>query len=242
MYRDGRALHAAGVRLRNPQATSRDVLEAWMKFNLGFTQTDLIREPSMDPSLVSSLHELRLILQHFIRLGIPYALGGSLASSVHGIDRYTRDGDITVEPFPGKEEALVRSLGPDYYVSLAAVQDAVRRRASFNIINTGTGFKVDVFVCKDQPFELAAMARRAPMSLPDVPEQPVVLHTPEDVILFKLRWYRLGNESSEQQWKDVIGIFRIQGEKLDQAYLDRWAPDLGVTDLLARARKEGGTA
>jgi hypothetical protein len=79
------------------------------------------------------------------------------------------------------------------------------------------------------------------VNLPEAPGQPIVLHTPEDVILFKLRWYRLGNESSDQQWADILGMFKVQAGKLDQAYLDQWALDLGVTDLLHRARQESGT-
>lgn len=239
LYEEARMLHAAGVRLRNPAATRRDIHEAWMTVNLGFTRTDLIREPSMDQP-VSSLREFRTFISVFERLGLPYALGGSMASSVHGIDRYTRDADVTLEPFPGKEAALAGAFGPDYYVSLPAIQEAVRKRSSFNIINTATGFKVDVFVRKDDPFERAAMSRRASLILPDAPDQPVVLYAPEDVILFKFLWYRLGNESSEQQWKDILGVFRAQGGKLDSGYLNHWAAELGVQDLLAKARLESG--
>ena len=74
--------------------------------------------------------------------------------------------------------------------------------------------------------------------LASAPGQPVVLHTPEDVILFKLAWYRLGNQASEQQFKDVLGVLQVQAGRLDDAYLDRWAADLGVADLLQRARQE----
>ena len=101
---------------------------------------------------------------------------------------------------------------------------------------------MDIFVRKDRPFELSAMSRRVPLELPDVPGQPIVLHTPEDVILFKLWWYRLGNEASGQQFKDVLGILQVQAGRLDDAYLDHWAADLGVADLLARVRQESGGA
>jgi hypothetical protein len=237
MYQDARRLHAAGVRLRNPGATRREIHEAWMTVNLGFTLKDKIREPPVDER-ISSLRELREFITVFTSLGIPYALGGSMASSIHGLDRYTRDADVTLEPFAGEEATFVASFGPDVYVSLPAVKEAVRQRSSFNIINTSTGFKVDIFIRKDEPFERSAMERRMAVVLPDLPAQPIVTYSPEDLILFKLRWYRLGNESSEQQWKDVLGIFKAQGDKLDQGYLDRWAPVLKVEDLLARARQE----
>jgi hypothetical protein len=62
--------------------------------------------------------------------------------------------------------------------------------------------------------------------------------TPEDVLLRKLQWFRAGGETSDRQWRDVLGVMRAQGENLDHAYLDLWAPELEVDDLLARARRE----
>ena len=62
--------------------------------------------------------------------------------------------------------------------------------------------------------------------------------TAEDIVLHKLEWYRLGGGVSERQWQDVLGVFRVQGATLDRAYLERWASDLGVADLLARAIRE----
>src|SRR5262249_13488310 len=103
MYRDARLLHAAGVRLRNPMATPRDILVDWLVHAVGFPHTDLIQESFVEPPL-SVLAELRSYLRVLDDLQIPYVLGGSLASSVLGISRNTRDADIAVEPFPGKEE------------------------------------------------------------------------------------------------------------------------------------------
>jgi hypothetical protein len=237
MYQDARILHAAGVLLRHPGASRNDIHRTWMTVNLGFPYPERIAEAAMDQPL-ANLRGVREVIHVFDKLGIPYALGGSLASSIYGIERYTRDGDLTVEPFPGKESQLMAAFGPEYYLSLSALQEALRRRSSFNIINTSTGFKVDVFVRKDDPFEKTAMGRRTALILPDGPEQPIVVHSPEDTILFKLRWYRLGDESSEQQWKDVLNMLKVQAGKLDEPYLDHWAADLKVGDLLARARQE----
>ena len=175
------------------------------------------------------------------RLDIPYAVGGSWASSMLGKMRFTHDADLTAEPFPGKEAELVASFGEDYYVSLSAVEDAVRRRSSFNIIHLPTNFKVDVFVRKDRAFDQSLMARRQARSLPDLPDTSLFVVTPEDIILLKLEWFRLGGEMSERQWNDVLGVFEIQGGRLDQAYLDHWAQVIGVADLLGRARQESAS-
>jgi hypothetical protein len=235
MYDDARALHAAGVRLRNPGATARDVQADWLRVNLGVGLE--VRDSSREGPM-PNLSDLRDVLRVFDNLGIAYALGGSMASSLHGIDRYTRDADLTAEPFPGREGAFAQAFGPDYYLSEPAIRRAIQTRSSFNLINTSTGFKVDVFIRKDEPFEQSAMARRVAVHMPDAPEQPVMLHTAEDVILFKLRWYRLGNEIAQQQWEDVLGVLRVQAGKVDLGYLDEWAPRLGIADLLARARAE----
>jgi hypothetical protein len=64
------------------------------------------------------------------------------------------------------------------------------------------------------------------------------MYTAEDVILFKLRWYRLGWESSEQQWNDILGVLRVQSDRLDVAYMNEWAAHLEVAELLERARGE----
>jgi hypothetical protein len=239
MLRTMHILHGAGVSQRIRAATRRDILEDWFRVQLGLTDLPPIQEPLSERPM-QPLHDLRQVLRAFTALDIPYALGGSMASSIYGIWRSTMDADITAEPFPGREDQLVAAFGQDYYLSLPAVQQAVQQRSSFNIINTCTGFKADVFIRKDRPFDQSAMARRRKIDLPDAPDEPLSLYTPEDVILFKLWWYRLGRESAQHQWDDVRGVLRVQAGKLDQAYLDHWAADLGVNDLLQRARQESG--
>jgi hypothetical protein len=234
-----RFLHAAGARQRIPGARRRDIVEDWLRLQLGLTDLPPIKEPTSERPM-QPLQDLRDVLRVFTALDIPYALGGSMASSIYGVWRSTLDADLTAEPFPGKESAFAAAFGADYYLSLPAIQQAVRQRSSFNIINTSTGFKADVFVRKDRPFEQSAMARRLTVDLPDAPGEPLVLHTAEDMILFKLWWYRLGQESATRQWTDVQGILKVQVDRLDSAYLDHWAVDLGVSDLLERVRRESG--
>jgi hypothetical protein len=171
------------------------------------------------------------------RLQIPYAVGGSWASSLLGKPRLTNDAAMTVEPFLGKESAFCASFGEDY-VSLPMVQDALQRRSSFNIIHWPTGFKVDLFVRQDRSFEVSVLARRH--IYPLAKGQSLTLVSAEDVILLKLEWYRLGGGTSERQLEDVRGVLQVQADKLDQIYLAHWAADLGVSDLLQRARQESG--
>jgi hypothetical protein len=183
---------------------------------------------------------LRRVISALDKFGIAYALGGSMASSIYGVMRTTQDADLMVEPFPGREQALASCFDDRHFVSVAAIQEAIRRRTSFNIIDTTVGFKVDLFVQKDRPFEISAMSRRRPLTLPDCPEQPVFVLSPEDVVVFKLEWYRLGGEVSERQWLDVKNVLKAQAERLDRLYLANWACELGVLDLSAQAITESG--
>jgi hypothetical protein len=237
IYRTARLLHAAGVRSRAPDATREEIRQSWMAATLDDALLQAMEGRPVNGN-DESLPVIREVIAVLTRLGIPYALGGSWASSIQGKMRFTHDADMTVEPFPGREEDLCAAFGEDYYVSLPAVQQAVRDRSSFNIVHTPTTFKVDLFVRKDRPFEQSVMQRRQARFLADAPGQALQFVSPEDIILFKLEWYRLGNETSERQWTDVLGVLEVQAGRLDEAYLDHWAAQLQVADLLSRARQE----
>ena len=97
----------------------------------------------------------------------------------------------------------------------------------------------DVFVVKDRYYDRVALGRtqKAPLEA-ETPASEFYLASPEDVVLNKLEWFRAGDEVSERQWRDVLGVLAVQHEKLDQDYLDEWAGKLGISDLLERARRE----
>jgi hypothetical protein len=239
VIRLGRDLHAAGVTDRNPDASWAEIRDDWVARNYG-----PIPESSRASkgSTMSGPTELQLVLDHVVeildRLAIVYALGGSFASSVYGISRSTIDADICVEPFPGKESLFADSFGPDFYVSREAIMTAVRDRSTFNVIQTVAGFKIDVFVRKDRAFDVSLLARRRLLTLPAPGARPIYVVSPEDILVVKLEWYRLGNQVSERQWSDVLGVLRAQAGRLDEGYLDHWAAELEVSDLLAAAREE----
>jgi hypothetical protein len=236
-YRTARALHSTGMRHRNPGVSAAAIQADWIAAGLGRPCPVPVPESLTEPVDQDYQPVLRSVIRTLDRLGIRYAIGGSIASSLHGIGRFTRDADLTAEPFPGREGAFVAAFDPaEFYVSPDAVRDALRNRSSFNIIHPATGYKIDIFVRKDEPFERSAFDRRVPYPMPDVPAEPVQLHSPEDTVLFKLRWFRLGGETSDRQWNDVLGVLRVQGDRLDAAYLDRWAAEIGVKDLLDKVR------
>jgi hypothetical protein len=237
-YDQARALHAAGLRREAPGITAREITVDWARRALGIDIPPPARDPARRPDM-ANLHDFIEVAAVFDRLGLAYALGGSMASSIHGVIRHTNDADVVALPFPGRERELIEALGPDYYASEAAIRQAIARRSSFNLINTATGFKVDVFISSEDEFEQSVMARREALEFEEPTRQTIYVQTAEDTLLSKLRWYRLGNEVSEQQWKDVLGLVKTKRDRLDQAYLKHWSERLLVADLLARAFAEG---
>lgn len=181
---------------------------------------------------------LAMVAAVFDELSIPYRIGGSVASSALGVARTTLDVDLCADVREEHASELEHRLGEAYYVDAQMIRDAVRKRDSFNLIHLETMLKIDVFVKKSRAFDQQAFERFVLEPLGSEPTRRFPLSTPEDIILFKLEWYRLGAFVSQRQWDDVLGVLRLQGEALDRAYLERWATELGVAELLRRALAE----
>jgi hypothetical protein len=92
-----------------------------------------------------------------------------------------------------------------------------------------------VFVAGRDPFELERLKHAVPVRLVTGEQSFVLADTAENTILRKLEWYRRGGEVSERQWRDVVAILRLSGERLNRDQLVTWAERLGVSDLLVRA-------
>ena len=84
------------------------------------------------------------------------------------------------------------------------------------------------------------MRRRERVLVATDPDRYLYTYAPEDILLQKLRWYRLGGGVSDRQWRDVQGILRVQAGRLDDERLRRGAKTLDVLDLLDRALREAG--
>ncbi|HZD04194.1 MAG TPA: hypothetical protein VE173_04725 [Longimicrobiales bacterium] len=172
------------------------------------------------------------------RLGIRHLVGGSLASSVHGEPRSTNDIDVVADLRREDVAPFVEAVEGEYYVSPPAVRRAIRAGSSFNVIHLSAAVKVDVFVSGGDPFEEERLRSRRQVQVSSDPPESIYLDTAEHSVLRKLEWFRRGGETSERQWRDVLAILRIQGDRLDRAHLDMWARRLGILDLLERARVE----
>lgn len=174
------------------------------------------------------------------RLGIPYVIGGSVASTLYGEPRATMDVEFAVQLDPDSIEPLASALETDFYVQPEAVRDAVARRSMFNVICRGCMLKVDMHVRPAEGIYAEEIRRAQRLKLRLDPEGFAAVATAEDTVLQKLRWFQLGDCVSDRQWRDVLGILKVRGQELDLEYLECWSKSLGLGELLSRAREEAG--
>ncbi len=164
-----------------------------------------------------------------------YLVGGSLASAVSGEPRSTMDVDLVVALNEADIEPFVRELGDEFHADPDSLRRAVREKSSANLIHLETSTKVGLFVLGGSPLDEVQMDRRQRVRVRTDPDRHLYVYTPEDILLQKLRWYQIGGEASDRQWRDILGILLVQGADLDEAYVRDGARTLGVLDLLDRA-------
>jgi hypothetical protein len=170
------------------------------------------------------------------RAEIPYMVTGSLASAAHGRVRATEDIDIVIAPTQEQLRTFVSAFPNDrFYADDEDALESFRHASQFNIIDFATSWKVDLIFKKDRAFSDTEFARRKPHVVSGV---RVDLATPEDILIAKLEWAKMGE--SERQIEDVVGIIERQQDHLDRAYVEHWVEELGLQKewqkALARTR------
>lgn len=180
------------------------------------------------------------VTEVFEKLGVPYLIGGSLASTLYGMVRTTQDSDIVAEMRHEHLQPFVSALQDEFYIDEEMIAESIWRHSSFNIIHREAMFKVDVFIPHPRPFLQSQLDRARRQVFTFKTDSPVSAKfaSPEDTVLSKLEWYRMGGEDSERQWRDILGVMKVCAEELDLAYLRRWAGELAVSDLMERALRE----
>jgi len=179
------------------------------------------------------------IVETLEELGIQYHIGGSVASSLYGLPRLTIDADLVADIRMEHVRPLVKQLETDYYIDEDMIRDAIRRQSSFNVIHQDTILKVDIFIPKSRLFDQEEL-RRVRQEVLSEGTRPFNIASPEGTILNKLEWYRMGGGVSDRQWNDILGVLKVQSTNLDMNYLQKWAANLNVTDLLERALVDAG--
>lgn len=235
-------LTLSSLKKRHPQLPQSSLKREFVKATLGeeFTHILTLLETGLvieDPIWLAA--KIGKILDE---LSIPYYVGGSIASSAHGEPRSTLDADIAVSIGEDRARLLIEAMQPEFYISSTSVAEALSgRMTTFNVIHLETSIKADIYLIRlNNEYERSQLARRQRYSSDDRPELNFYICTPEDIVLQKLVWYRIGRRQSDKQWRDILGVLKLQGENLDLAYLQHWAERLNLTQLLTQARTEAG--
>jgi hypothetical protein len=201
------------------------------------------RDNLLDNPLPDAIRVSLIVTRILEELGVPYLIGGSVASIIHGEPRLTNDIDLVADIREEQVPQLVAALETDFYVDDRAMRRAIRERRSFNILYLETMYKVDIFIPRGDEWSHEQMRAREGKKLVEGNDLTVrFVSNPETTVLQKLWWFRRGNEVSGQQWRDVLGILKVKADRLDYDYLKHWAARLAVSDLLEKALDDAGIA
>jgi hypothetical protein len=163
-----------------------------------------------------------------------------VASSIHGDPRSTNDIDFVIRMRPDQVEAFANALGPDFDIDIPALREALQSNRSWNIFFLPDFTRIDLFALPRSEYDQAAFERRrSEIVTPE--DDRLDVQSPEDVVLRKLLWFQQGGGVSTQQWRDVVQVLRVQAGLLDETWLERWAPELGIALLLSQARIEANS-
>ena len=185
--------------------------------------------------LTETLAVTRAFMNIMAALEIPCIVGGSVASSMMGVPRATQDVDVVARLFLTHVPSLLQRLEGHYYIDEGAVRDAIKRNTAFNVIHLKSMFKIDVFICGDDPLRNQEMDRARTWVIDEENDLRFAVADPADIILQKLLWYEMGERVSERQWQDVLNVIKVNGPALDRTYLDHWAKKKNLTGLLEKA-------
>ncbi|MEO6711737.1 MAG: hypothetical protein ABI054_02760 [Planctomycetota bacterium] len=188
-----------------------------------------------------SLLDVALIVAAELRrLGIPHLIGGSVASMLHGEPRLTNDVDFAAVMREPHIAPFVQALRGPFYVDEVLIRDAIQRRGMFNVIHIASANRVDVHVLEPDKFQRGQLERAVQVQLMPHHEIRVPVASAEDTVLQKLYAQREGEGACECQLRDVLGVLKLQGGRLDLAYMRFWARDLQLTENLERLLREAG--
>jgi hypothetical protein len=178
-------------------------------------------------------------------LHVPYYLGGSIASSLHGMQQLAQDIDLVADLGEQMPPSLFAVLGQHYLLDEDEAQEAVREHRPFPLIHPDSLMKVDVVFPKRDTFTTLIRPLIRGYTL-DERYPPIPLASATEMILFKMQRYQWNERSrtdgmlDDAEWNDILGMLKVQGPDLDLPLLEEWAGTLGLTDTWQRALVNAG--
>jgi hypothetical protein len=229
-----------GIKWLHKNASPEEIRERFVravlaeKFHLGFKALGIDEKMWIQDSfaLAGEIHQL------LESVNIPYYVSGGVASSIYGEFRSTRDLDLVIEIQSEQIDLLVNTLQADGFYSRSGVVEGIKqgRERMLNVTHTETISNADLYVMDNSLFAASQMSRRRFLDMEGTPNFWVI--SPEDLVLQKLLWGK--GKQSEKQWRDVLGVLKLQGDYLDYAYLTDWAERLDIVESISQAITEAG--
>jgi hypothetical protein len=172
------------------------------------------------------------------RLGVPYAVVGSMASSYFGEARLTNDVDILADIRPEHVHGLIAAFPPEqFYLSEDAVREAINHKSQFNIIVPEAGLKVDIILPAGDAYDAQRLQRKILGRLHGT-SQPSYFASPEDVIIKKLEFHLEGG--SDKHIRDIAGILKASFASVDTKYIEAFAERMGNVEGWREAQRRAG--
>ena len=231
-----------GIRNYNANVTPREIRFQLAVRWLGEELANRVHEKNSKNKIMDA-ESIKLVLrvaEILETLAVDYLVGGSVASSILGEPRATLDVDIVANLQLFHVGLLLEAMKGEFYIDEIMVTEAINCCSSFNVIHLDTMIKVDIFMLSQEPLAQLEMQRRQQLVITQNPERSAWFASAEDIILQKLIWYRMGNQVSDRQWRDVLGVLKVQDQKLDFNYLKQWGERLNLVDLIAQALQDAG--
>lgn len=236
------SLKQQNIRERHPDFSKEEVAAAFAADHYSRSLTDGLRGAlEQRPTLVAPdlLDATVPLVEVFEQLDVGYYITGSVANSLYGMQRASFAIDFVADLSLEQADCFPAKLSQIYYIDEVALKEAIYYRTRFEGIHFESMLKITVSFPRQRAFDQEVFRRVQQHALV---EQGSLFYiaSPEDVVLTQLEEYRGGGEVADDQWNEILGVLKIQGEALDLVYLQRWACMLKIDDLLTQACIDAG--
>jgi hypothetical protein len=176
---------------------------------------------------------LRLVMEALNAAGIEYLIGGAIATWAWGEPRATQDLDLVVNiPIKSVNKLSKELAKRDMLIPAEIILDNIledRADIPINAIHIHSGLKADLYPVREgDKLRQSAFQRREQVDY-GPPIGKVYIHSPEDLILYKLIYFGLSQQSKHS--RDIAAILKAKKDDLDMGYIEQWAARLGLSTL-----------
>lgn len=173
---------------------------------------------------------LKLVIEALEAAGVEYLIGGAIAEWAWGEPRATQDLDLVINVPIESIAMLSKELGKrNMLIPAEIILDSIledRADIPLNAIHMYSGLKADLYpVRPGDELRLSAFQRRESVDYGPAIGR-VYIHSPEDLILYKLIYFGISQQPKHS--RDIAAILRARKDQLDFEYIEGWVTRLGL--------------